>query len=514
MLDAEQGQNEAELTSSLKELSVSDPLAGKDDDKDKSLNDSIVSVEQDQGAPSHRGSKKQDSQPKSISSVNTARKKLLELAAKWNISSEAIQDHDRPTPAAKDSFSSWSISALGEDPITPPNKISPQKTAAENIRNDGLSPKIEELYSSSKPHSMSVAAWVMDTQDAPVPNLVIPKATNAAAHCCAIDPETGAFLPAIEHPETRYNHELDLQSDPGWPRSNITSNWQIKRELKARARLAQRVQERLPVQAEADGPVLENENSAFPKADCSIRPATDDDIRGISDIINLEQQKTSKDDRNKASSGIRSWDIAKIFNKCKKEQRPFIVATGAEMDILDRSKWPAGADRAYEEYVKYRSKSAAPQAAIAGFAFAMPRQVSSLDAQEIRTDHSCYVTLFVHPQHRNKKFVSALLDRILMSVSPVHRSLIDFDWKCDNPAEIYEQPASNNAKQYARIFVEYLDAHAEDQRLPSRKKLLEKFGFSQVGHLSCLRSESRGGKRHWLDLLIWELEAQSLENVR
>ncbi|OAR00403.1 hypothetical protein LLEC1_01359 [Akanthomyces lecanii] len=496
-----------------KEPSISETVLGKYGAQDKNSDERIAPVEQDQHNPSLHGSQEQVSQRKSILSMDTARKKVLELASKWKIPSEVIQDQDRATPEAKDSLSSWSISALGEDPATPPIEISPEKEENMNPGNDEAHPKIEEANSCGKPRSLAVAAWIMDTQEAPLPNLVIPKAVNVSAHCCAIDPGTGEFLPAIEHPETKLNHELDVQSEPGWHRSLITSDMQISRELKARARLAQRLKERLPTQLEVESPTPQEGQTAFPNADCIVRPATDDDIAGISEVINLDRQTSAKPHR-KAPSGIKSWDIVKIFNKCRKEQRPFLVATGGEDDLLDRSKWPAGADKAFQEYVKYRSKSSGPTAAIVGFAFALPRQGPSLDAQEGHVDHSCYVTLCVHPTHRNKKYATALLDRILMSVSPIHRSLIDFEWKCDDPVETYEQPASNNARQYARIFVEYLDAHDEDQRLLSRKKLLEKFGFSQVGHLTCLRSESHAGKRHWLDLFIWELEAQSLENVR
>ncbi|KAJ4158466.1 uncharacterized protein LMH87_008990 [Akanthomyces muscarius] len=512
-VDEVKGHENAEVSPLPKEPLTSEAFIGIDDAQDKSSNKSNVPVEQDQYPPSLRNSQEQASQSKSVSSVDTARKKALELASKWKIPSEAIQDQDRATPEAKDSISCWSISALGEEPVTPPVAISPRQDESENLNNDGPSEKVEELNSADKPRSLTVAAWVMDTEQAPLPNLVIPKAANASAHCCAIDPETGAFLPAIEHPETRLNHELEVQSEPGWHRGHITSDMQIIRELKARARLAQRLKERLPTPLEVESPAPDEGETTFPKADCTIRPATDDDIAGISEIINLDRQANEEAHR-KAPSGIKSWDIVKIFNKCRKEQRPFLVATGGEDDLLDRSKWPAGADKAFQEYVKYRSNSSGPTATIVGFAFAMPRQGPSLDAQEIHVDHSCYVNLCVHPAHRNKKYATALLDRILMSVSPIHRSLIDFEWKCDDPAEIYEQPASNNAQQYARIFVEYPDAHDEDQRLRSRKKLLEKFGFSQVGHLTCLRSESRGGKRYWLDLFIWELEAQSLENVR
>lgn len=292
----------------------------------------------------------------------------------------------------------------------------------------------------------------------------------------------------------------------------MTSGMQISRELKARARLAQRLKDRFLVQEEIEN--SQESEPGFPRAECSIRPTTDDDIAGIAEIMNLER-KDACNGAGKSASLIRDWDMVKIFNKCKKEKRPFIVATGGEDDLLDRSKWPAQADLAYQEYVKFRSKDGPkPKATIIGFAFALPRQTAMFEAQDNRTDHSCYATLFVHPSHRQKKIGSALLDRLLMSLSPVHCSLIDFDWKCDEPAEIYEQRALDNAQQYSRVFVEYVDAHDEEKRLLSRKILLEKFGFSQVGHLTCLKSEVHEGKRAWLDLFTWELEAQALEHVR
>ncbi|EGX94512.1 Acyl-CoA N-acyltransferase [Cordyceps militaris CM01] len=446
----------------------------------------------------------------SVSSVNTAPRILLKVAEKGKISSEEFREQDLASPD-KDLASSWSVSAIGEDPTTPP-KGAP---LTERPCQGGGSPTIEVLHSLSKPRSLSVAAWVLDTTDAPVPNLVLPKATNASTHCCAIDPESGTFLPAIDYPETRKNHQLESQSEPGWCRGNMTSGMQINREMKVRAKLAERAKERLHISAQINeqGTVMEEQETSFPKAYCAIRPATDNDVGGILDILKLERQ-CNAEDNNKPSTGITKLEVLRYFNLCKKERRPFIIATGPEDDLLDQSKWPPGADRAYQEYVEYRSKSSKPKATIVGFAFAMPRQSPSLEVQGIRVDHSCYVTLMVHPDHRNKKYGSALLDRILTSVSPIHRSLIDFEWKCDDPTDIYEQIASNNTQQYARVIVEFLDAHDESQRKLSGKKLLEKFGFSRAGHLTCLKSETRDGKRHWLDLFIWELEAQSLDNVR
>ncbi|KAM3507539.1 hypothetical protein MY11210_007100 [Beauveria gryllotalpidicola] len=453
---------------------------GEDEAKDDVQKDGKMPVEQDHHSPLHDGNQEAESILKSVTPTDTARGKGLKLAAKQIIPSEALQNKGQAAPEDKRSTLSGSISASGQDSSTSLNKASPsQPNESERLRSIEVSTKVKELISSGEPSSLSVAAWVMNTTEAPVPNLVVSKVANDSTHCRAINPETGAFLPVIEQPETRYNHELDLQSEPGWRRSNITSDMQIGRELKARAKLARRLKERLPTQVQANYTVLEEAESAFPKADCTLRPVTDDDIAAISDIINLERQ-ANPEESQKQSSGIKNWDIVEYFNKCRQERLPFIVATAGEDDLLDRSKWPAGADKAYKKYVKYQSTSKKLRPAIVGFAFAMPRQGAILDAQDARVDHSCYITLYVHPSHRNEKYGSALLDRILMSVSPVHRSLIDFGWQCNDAAETYEQLASHNAKQYARVFVEYLEPKNAEYKLTAMAKLLTKFGFRQA----------------------------------
>ncbi|KAM3471805.1 hypothetical protein MY5147_005628 [Beauveria neobassiana] len=449
----------AEYTFSPEKFTSPEHNLGEDEGKDDVQNDAMMPIEQDH------------------------RENSLELFEKKKIPSGVSQDKGQAAPEDKGSTSSRSISTSGQDSSPSLNKASPNRpNEFEIVRSIEVPTKVKELIASGEPSPLSVAAWVMDTTEPPVPNLVVSKAANASTHCRAINPETGAFLPVIEQPETRYNDELDLQSEPGWRRSNITSDMQISRELKARAKLARRLKERLPTQAQAKDTVPEEAESPFPKADCTLRPATDDDIAAISDIINLERQ-TKRGNTQKKSSDIKNWDVSEYLKKCRQEQRPFIVAIAGEDDLLDRSKWPAGADKAYKKYVQYQSTFKKVQPSIVGFAFAMPRQ--SLDVQETDIDHSCYITLCVHPSHRNEKYGSALLDRILMSVSPVHRSLIDFGWQCDDAVETYEQLASHNAKQYARVFVEYSEPRDAEYKLMAREKLLRKFGFRQVGHLTC-----------------------------
>ncbi|KAF1731668.1 hypothetical protein CRV24_007856 [Beauveria bassiana] len=447
----------AEYTFSPEKFTSPEHNLGEDEGKDDVQNDAMMPIEQDHSSSLQDGNQEAESILKTVTLTDTAGENSLELVEKKN------SDKGQAAPEDKGSTSSRSISTSGQDSSPSLNKASPNRpNEFEIVRSIEVPTKVKELIASGEPSPLSVAAWVMDTTEAPVPNLVVSKAANASTHCRAINPETGAFLPVIEQPETRYNDELDLQSEPGWRRSNITSDMQISRELKARAKLARRLKERLPTQAQAKDTVPEEAESPFPKADCTLRPATDDDIAAISDIINQERQ-TKRGNTQKKSSDIKNWDVSEYLKKCRQEQRPFIVAIAGEDDLLDRSKWPAGADKAYK---------------------------------------------------RNEKYGSALLDRILMSVSPVHRSLIDFGWQCDDAVETYEQLASHNAKQYARVFVEYSEPRDAEYKLMAREKLLRKFGFRQVGHLTCMRSESRAGRRYWKDLLIWELEAQSLENVR
>ncbi|KAM3436285.1 hypothetical protein MY4824_004436 [Beauveria thailandica] len=469
------GKDLAEFTSSTEKCTSPEHNLGEDEAKDDVQN---MPIEQDHRSSLHDGNQETESIIKSVTLTDTSREKSLELAEKKEIPSEVSQDKGQAPPEDKGSTLSRSISASGQDSSISRNKATPNRpNEFESVRSIKVPTKVKELISSGEPSPLSVAAWVMDTTEAPVPNLVVSKAANASTHCRAINPETGAFLPVIEQPETRYNDELDLQSEPGWRRSNITSDMQISRELKAREKLARRLKERLPTQTHANYSVPEEAESPFPKADCTLRPATEADIAAISDIVHLEQQ-ASREENQEKSSGIKNWEVSKYLNKCRRERRPFIVATAGEDDLLDRSKWPAGADKAYKRYLQYQSTSKTLQPAIVGFAFAMPRQ--SLDASDTDIDHSCYVTLYVHPSHRNEKYGSALLDRILMSVSPVHRSLIDFGWQCDDAVETYEQLASHNEKQYARVYVEYSEPSDAENKLMAREKLLRKFGFRQA----------------------------------
>ncbi|KAM3449412.1 hypothetical protein MY3296_006957 [Beauveria thailandica] len=470
------GKDLAEFTSSTEKCTSPEHNLGEDEAKDDVQNDG--NMPKDHRSSLHDGNQETESILKSVTLTDTSREKSLELAEKKEIPSEVSQDKGQAPPEDKGSTLSRSISASGQDSSISRNKATPNRpNEFDSVRSIKVPTKVKELISSGEPSPLSVAAWVMDTTEAPVPNLVVSKAANASTHCRAINPETGAFLPVIEQPETRYNDELDLQSEPGWRRSNITSDMQISRELKAREKLARRLKERLPTQTLANYSVPEEAESPFPKADCTLRPATEADIAAISDIVNLEQQ-ASREENQEKSSGIKNWEVSKYLNKCRRERRPFIVATAGEDDLLDRSKWPAGADKAYKRYLQYQSTSKTLQPAIVGFAFAMPRQ--SLDAPDTDIDHSCYVTLYVHPSHRNEKYGSALLDRILMSVSPVHRSLIDFGWQCDDAVETYEQLASHNEKQYARVYVEYSEPSDAENKLMAREKLLRKFGFRQA----------------------------------
>ncbi|OAA56478.1 Acyl-CoA N-acyltransferase [Cordyceps fumosorosea ARSEF 2679] len=441
--------------------------------------------------------------PESVLPVDEAKERASGSTEKGEIQERAIQD-DNTTPNAKDSLSSWSVSAIAEGHAAAlPKEVSVGQDEEDKIScKMDSSPKVEPPF--ARPPWTPVHSWLMETVEIAMPHEITKAATSV--DCLAIDPETGAFIPEIEQPECKLNHDFDLRSEPAWRRSNMTSGMQISRELRARARLGQRLKEMQPVP-----PVPEEAESSFPRAHCTIRPATDDDIGGILDIAKLERENNGLDENSgKLSVGIRSEDIAEHLQKCQEEQWPFIVAT-SEDELLDQSKWPAGSDTAYKAYVAYRG-SIEPKAVIVGFAFALRRKSSGLDVYHDRVDQSCYITLFVHPGHRNKKYGSALLDRILMSVSPIHRSLIDFRWKCDDPAEVYEPLASKNAQQYARAFVEY-EARMEGQASPA-KKLLEKFGFSQVGHLSCVRNQNGEGKKLWWDRFTWEFAAQSLENVR
>ncbi|RDA94809.1 hypothetical protein CP533_4240 [Ophiocordyceps camponoti-saundersi (nom. inval.)] len=336
---------------------------------------------------------------------------------------------------------------------------------------------------------------------------------------CDVDVCTGKLLP-----ETQYEETLIAQimgpclsaKDIAWRQTNMTSSLYISREIELRERLAHRLKacasNTAMRQSQAATSVEKAEESQFPKAHCTIRPATEKDLDRIVEILELERNREDCRQVFRADSFC-AEDIRAIFRGCRRDNRPFLVATpqSTEEELMDRSKWPKQSEAVYQKYLEFvRANGEDKPQPVVGFAYLYDVNLGLGHCLETR--HSAYMRVLIDPSHRRKLYGTALMDRMLLSTSALHVSLIDYRWNCPNPDKIYEHPVTWNERHFARLYIEVFcesDAMAE---LKWRAAMLAKFNFKEVARLrKALRLER--GSMNWLDMMIWEFEAQLLDDL-
>ncbi|CAM1505239.1 Fc.00g108760.m01.CDS01 [Cosmosporella sp. VM-42] len=364
-----------------------------------------------------------------------------------------------------------------------------------------------------------VAGWLQGIATPPTASSLNKgsQAPNTISHRCDIDTTTGEFLPVVTYPETQKTH-LDGPSrnmdDIAWRQANLTSELRIQRELQVRRALAERIRASMQQQVQEERP--SPEEVAWPEAHCLIRPAVAADFPGIALIMNLESHQAKPQLVESRTLGVEDVEFA--FNYCRRELRPFLVAVPGEPELLDRAKWPKGAeaDKDFNEYVQFKQaqaqKSKAPP--VLGFAFITEPRMGPLGGYCFGSRYSGLIKLFVHPDHRRKLYGSALLDRVLLSVAVYHRSVVDHKWECPNSASIYETPAARNSRKYARLYLETLFSGPEDPEIQWIGKLLEDtFEFKRTGYFAEALRTGSDSKSQWLDLAIWEHHARPIAEI-
>ncbi|KAK5989892.1 hypothetical protein PT974_08155 [Cladobotryum mycophilum] len=354
-----------------------------------------------------------------------------------------------------------------------------------------------------------VGRWLLKTAEPPKLSFAI---SITESYTRDIDSCTGDLLPEIEHPETlqeRLSGPCSDHKDMAWRQANMTSELQIRREIASRERLAATIRARVEAEKEvvSAATAVEEEEISWPKADCAVRPAKIEDFQRIADIMNRESS-IDKCPQILESKMITASDVEKIHASCRQALQPFVVATSPEDELLDRSKWPKNADKAYKEYVQYRGSQSERQEIIFGFAFVKDARLGMLESSCPGSRYSCQIKIGVDPDHRRQSFGSALLDRILRSVAPYHKSLLDYAWRCENPGLVYEDFTGHNRRQYTRVYLEILCISKEHVDYTWRKSFLAKFEFKETAFLSNAVKTDRGYEGKWLDLSIWALDAQ------
>ena len=357
-----------------------------------------------------------------------------------------------------------------------------------------------------------LGTWLMRAADQPAKNPVAEWAKHSAHPQFDIDTETGCLLPLIEYPETKPRAKAVDEDgrDITFKQLNFTANLNIKIALQ---HLEEKKGELVHT---VDAPIRHEATAAaalgpdWPSADCALRPANSADFEGIAEIANL-QIKDRQCLQIFESRDVTVQDIKRIFDGCTYNKRPFIVATTAVDELLDRAKWPAGSDKAFLEYVRYKEAQPKTPEKILGFAFVTEPRIGFLNLPCPGSRHSGLIRLAVHPEHRRKRYGAALLDRILLSVAPYHRSLVDYKWECPEDTLIYEKPVTYNHRQYARIYIEMIAS--KGQEAGWRADMLQKYEFTQVACFEDAIKTDEGRESQWLNLVVWERRCQAATNI-
>ncbi|KFA55758.1 hypothetical protein S40293_01883 [Stachybotrys chartarum IBT 40293] len=369
-----------------------------------------------------------------------------------------------------------------------------------------------ERRSTDSPYTASqnshVAQWVMRLPKASVVRLHTGEDDDMDPefHKCDIDVVTGQLIPGTAYPDTFLDRPVGpCQSfdDIGWRQLNMTSMLRITREINIRQRIAEDYRRRIEEKQRLKDPL--SEEDPWPKAKCLIRPAEPTDCEAIAAIINLEN-RAGRCPQILEEATVAAYEVLKTLEHCAKNCRPFIVAEYTTGNLVSRSKWSKDDEDEYQEFIKFRQSQPKIPAIVVGFALITETQGGLLQGPSAGLRYSGQVKLVVHPEHRQKLFGTALLDRILLSVAPYHRSLVDHKWECTSEGCIYEDPVQRNTRQYAKLYIQVNSRGKVDEDLAWRGKMLEKFDFRQVAYLSkTLRSEKKYGSE-WLDLSLWQLE--------
>ncbi|KAG5926435.1 hypothetical protein E4U42_003312 [Claviceps africana] len=420
----------------------------------------------------------------------------------WSISSDCSSDHADMNimfgPSFPQTFPNRSDSGSGDCVIR------------EGINNDSEGDAV--LY----PHD-PVKSWLVQHLTSPSLVVSLDKIGDLVNSRCDIDPQKGTFLPPVLQPETlrcAMEGPCENYHDVLWRQNNMTTELHVMRELRSRENMATSL--RMALGHETDRFDSPGESGQpWPKANCIVRPATQLDIPTIAKIFNDNNRRAMKSQDNE-SLFMRAEDVARIWDKCRADSRPFIVVTPAEEDFLDRSKWPHHSQAIYEEFVRFMAKNIKPVPSLVGFAFIESSRLGMNDCACPGASYSGHLTLIVDPEYRRKLYGSALLDRILISISPLHTSVVDHDWSRDQDDSdgIYEFPANRNVRQYTLLHVEVLESHDGDEPSDTRDQFLKKFGFEEVGRLTnVLATEDDQRHVHWQDLVTWARNITPTSNV-
>ncbi|EWG44413.1 hypothetical protein FVEG_05481 [Fusarium verticillioides 7600] len=342
----------------------------------------------------------------------------------------------------------------------------------------------------------AVGKWETQHESYPIVNLTANR--HPRVDDCDIDPATGKLIP----PPRYIKIQKDSQAKHNWRRAVTNSEGYIARELDLRKSKKEEIERKIEEQKYAN---ITKEEDKWPDADCTLRPVQPEDFQGIANIINNEVQRQ---DSQVYLPKVDSAQIAELYSACTLKRRPFIVAIESSCEIADRSGWSKVDEKRYQKLIGImKSHGVSESPAILGFAFVD-------DSRQDFLGHACQgarfsgkIKLIVDPEHRQMLVGSALLDRIMLSTSIYHRSLVDYTWKCSGTRKTYEVIPAHNERKYSKLYLETFFDGEDDSRIEWITRLLEKYDFDKV---ATFKEAVKHGKTPgvWKDLVVWEHEAR------
>lgn len=405
------------------------------------------------------------------------------------------------------SFSTASL-ALSGSPILPGDEKENQP-----LNEAGVPATFEDNIEQVDPNALALAAAAVDHWDSHKYNYPTVHAITLDRHPrtneCDIDTATGKLLEPVRYIKL----QRDSSAKHDWHRMNLTSGICIEREIARRESLRKEIEQRED-EAKYANPTFEEDK--VPDAACTLRPAKPEDFQAIAEIIDLERKRGENSqvylpNAGRGPAGLIVL-IRGLYDYCLSKHRPFIVAIPSTSPIKDRTNWSKEEEEEYQEFLKFKQSRQASQQKVLGFAVITEPRIGFL-APCNGSRFSGLIRLFVHPQHRQKKVGTALLDKILSCVNIYHRSEIDYLWECSEARKTYEYVSAHNLRKYNRVYVQAYSAGKSDAQVDIFQRFLNKFDFELVAQLQdAVKHGIDPGV--WKTLNVWELEVRSTSEIQ
>ncbi|KAL0473358.1 hypothetical protein QR685DRAFT_569427 [Neurospora intermedia] len=263
---------------------------------------------------------------------------------------------------------------------------------------------------------------------------------------CDINPETGCFLAPVAYPETRMSEAEDPELR--WRQKNWSSELLRKRKL-ATKRGGKYYRGEVPPSSRQPPNVQISVNIAdlfVPQIPMHLRPATASDMEAVASLYN------SEDVQKFDSVPLGPANFEKILTDTHGHELPFIVAVSgsARVDTL-------------KDGIRFESNqpqqkvlpSNLQEGLVLGFAYLSVWKPGLAGSKTGTSRATAEAHVYVHTSWRRKKIGSALLDRLLASVSLNAKSkkMCDFWDPSRNPA--YAAPCQHDRYTF-KIYMQYL----------------------------------------------------------